>query len=421
MNDALPQASTCAPRAPLFGRGRRARLGRALLSLAWLGVTFGLPQKASFAEDAVHSHRFVVGKSAALASSEWLDAQNSGRARTRFPLAPEIAFRVRLSGGIGQAPASDANGNLIIAHGEPRVSKLDGRGRTLWSKRLESETICAPVLLSDGKILLLTSDETARVFEPSSGEPLHEGALPFADSRHRTLAIPTESGGALVASGTELVQLDAQARIVRQTHVPANVTGIAELGTGLLAVSENGALRVAHESGDFELVGQLGGAVPEGAAVQNDQVFAVIDQHKLVAFDLKRGSATELASDPALMLSGPPVLFANQSSLIVADGGFLSLHAHNGSEALRVPLAEASHAYDPANRGLRPALAVSDAAGAIAAVRTDNDALIVSPDGKAQRLDGTSCLDPFRPTPSAVGLIFACRSGQLFGVSDKAR
>jgi len=381
----------------------------------------GLCEKASLAEDAIHAHRFVVGKGSALASSEWLDAQNSGRARIRFPLTPEIAFRVRLSGGIGQAPASDSTGNLIIAHGEPRVSKLDGRGRTLWSKRLESETICAPVLLSDGHILLVTHDGTTLVLEPTSGQPLYEGALPFAESRHRTLSIPTESGGALVASGTELVELDSRARVVRQTHVPPNVTSVAEFGRGLLAVSENGALSVAHESGDFELVGQLGGAVSEGAAVQNDRVFAVVDGHKLVAFDLKRGNATELASDPAVMLGGPPVLFANQSSLIVADGGFLSLHAANGSESFRVPLAEASHAYDPANRGLRPALAITDSAGAVAASRSDNDSLILTPDGKAQRLDGTSCLDPFRPTPSAFGLVFACRSGQLFGVSDKAR
>jgi hypothetical protein len=408
VKQALRRAATFARRSPL-------------LSLVWLGATFGLCPKASFAEDTIHAHRFAVGSGAALASSEWLNAQNSSRARTRFPLAPEIAFRVRLSGGIGQAPASDSRGNLIVAHGEPRVSKLDGRGRTLWSKRLESETICTPVLLSDGKILLLTHDGTTLVLEPTSGQPLFEGALPFADSRHRTLSIPTESGGALVASGSELVELDARARVVRQTHAPANVTSIAQLGRGLLAVSENGALSVAHESGDFELVGQLGGAVPDGAAVQNEQVFAVVDGHKLVTFDLQRGSASELASEPAVMLSGPPVLFTNRSVLIVADGGLLSLHAANGSEAFRVPLAEASHAYDPANRGLRPALAIGDAVGAVAAARSDNDSLIVTPDGKAQRLDGTSCLDPFRPTPSAFGLVFACRSGQLFGVSDKAR
>jgi hypothetical protein len=98
----------------------------------------------------------------------------------------------------------------------------------------------------------------------------------------------------------------------------------------------------------------------------------------------------------------------------------LSLHAANGAETLRVSLTEAGRAFDPALRALRPALAIGDLTGAIAATRAGTDALVLQPDGKAQRLDDTSCLDPFRPTPTRFGLVFACRSGQLFGVSDKA-
>ena len=63
---------------------------------------------------------------------------------------------------------------------------------------------------------------------------------------------------------------------------------------------------------------------------------------------------------------------------------------------------------------------VSDPRGAIAAVQSGNDALVLRAGGSALRLDDTSCLDPFRPTPTPDGIVFACRSGQLFGVSDKA-
>ncbi len=396
---------------------RRGPVIRAVLGAG--SVIAALFAGASYASDANRAHAFVVGRGAGLASSEWLDASNNSRARTHFPRTPEVAFRIRLPGGIGQAPASDAAGNLIIVHGEPRVSKLDPRGRTLWTKRLESEATSAPVLTSDGTLLLLTRDGEALLLAPS-GKLLHKSPLPLGEPRHRTLAIPTANGGALVASGTDIVELDQAGEIARQTHTLTNITAIAQADSGLLAICEDGALALGRATGDFEVIGNFGGAVPDGAAVQSGKVFAVVDAHKLVAFDLARGSAVVLASDPAITLSGPPLLFENQSSVVVADGGFLSLHAAGGGETLRVSIAEASRAFDPASRALRPTLSIGDAAGAVAAARSDSDALILTPDGKAQRLDNTSCLDPFRPTPTRGSVVFACRSGQLFGVSDKA-
>jgi len=406
----VPRPSTKTPSA----RARRAAVATSC-ALALAFAANGI----SRASNANYVHAFVVGKGAGLASSEWLDASNTSRARVRFPRAPAIAFRVRLPGGIGQAPASDALGNLIVLHGEPRVSKLDAQGHTIWTKRLESEASSAPVLTSDGSILLLSHDAEALLFS-SSGVLLHKSAVPLDERRHRSLAIPTINGGAWLASGTDIVELDATAQITRQGHAPGNVTALLQWGSNSFAICENGALLRAGETGNFEVVGNLGGAVPEGGAVQNGKLFAIVDAHKLVAFDLVRNVASTLASDPAVALSGPPVLFENQSTAVVADGGFLSLHATAGNETLRVSIAEASRAFDPATRGLRPALAIGDPEGAVAAVRSGSDALLLEPDGKAQRLDGSSCLDPFRPTPTLHGLVFACRSGQLFWVSDKA-
>ena len=105
---------------------------------------------------------------------------------------------------------------------------------------------------------------------------------------------------------------------------------------------------------------------------------------------------------------------------MVADGGFISLRSADGSESTRVPLNSAGQAFDAAQRGLRPALLVGDRMGAVAAVRGAGDAVVLQADGTVQRLENTACLDPFRPTPTRGGLVLACRSGQLFTVSDKA-
>ena len=362
----------------------------------------------------------AVGRSAAWASCEGVEPSNSSRARAPFPHNPELSLRTRVAGGIGQAPASDELGNVIIAHAEPRLSKLDPRGHSLWSERLPSEASCTPTLLRSGSILIVTREADALLFQPS-GKRSAKHALPLSDPRRRTFSIPTANGGALIAAGADLLELDASGELVRQARARGNVTALAEANAGLVAISENGSVELARATGDFELVGNLGGAVPEGGAVQAGKVLAVVDAHKLVSLDLSTRQLATLATDPALSLSGPPALFANRGSALVADGGLISVRAADGAETLRVSVAAAGMAFDAAARGLRAALMLSDGAGGVAAARSGSDALLVNPDGTALRIDGSACLDPFRPTPTRDGIVFACRSGQLFGVSDKAQ
>ncbi|MEI9939774.1 MAG: PQQ-binding-like beta-propeller repeat protein [Pseudomonadota bacterium] len=374
----------------------------------------------SSARDAQRVQRVVVGRGSALAACEGLDESNGNRARVAFPAAPELVFRTRLTGGIGQAPASDAQGNLVIVHAEPRLSKLDRKGRTLWSERLTTEASSAPVLTSAGTILILTREGDALLYS-TVGKLLAKRALPLSDPRRHSLAIPTDNGGALLASGSELLELDERGAVVRQLRASGNLSTIAEANAELVAVSDSGSVQVARATGDLELIGSFGGTVPEGAAVSAGKVLAVVDGHKWCALDLTTGQVVTLASEPSLSLTGPVALLDAPSAALVADGGFVSIRAKDGAESARVALSAAGQGFDPALRGLRPALLVSDQRGAIAAVRSGNDALVLGEGGNAFRLDETSCLDPLRPTPTPNGIVFACRSGQLFGVSDKAQ
>jgi hypothetical protein len=185
-------------------------------------------------------------------------------------------------------------------------------------------------------------------------------------------------------------------------------------------VSDNGSVQVARATGDLQLIGSFGGNVPEGAAISAGKVFAVVDGHKWSALDLTTGRVVTLANEPGVALTGPVAVLDAPSAALVADGGFVSLRGKDGAESARVALSAGTQGFDPALRGLRPAVVISDQRGAVAAVRGGSDALVLREDGSALRLDDTSCLDPFRPTPTKGGIVFACRSGQLFGVSDKA-
>jgi hypothetical protein len=392
------------------------RAGR--LALIGLGCALSLSESQSHARDANQVQTLVIGRSAALATCEGLAASNDNRARMRFPTSPELTLRIRLAGGIGQPPASDAAGNLIIVHSEPRLSKLDAALQTVWTERLPSEASSAPVLTSNGSILIVTRAAEALLFS-TAGKLEQRSGLPFADPRRHALAIPTASAGALLASGRDLLQIDRAGQIVRQARGHANITALVEAGSDLVAIGEDGSVERAHATGDFVLVGSFSGVVSDGAALMRGQVLAVVAGHEWRALDLSTGRVTVLASDPALSLSGPLALFETGGAALIGDRSFVSLRGADGRETLRVALSAASQAPNLGQASLHAARVITDTAGAVAAVQSGNDALLQASDGRTLRLEGTSCLDPFRPTPTPSGLVFTCRSGQVFAVADK--
>lgn len=402
---------------PASGGASPAKLG----ALA-IACSLALVASASNARDASRVHRLLFGPVPSLSACAGLNANNDYRARISFPKNPELAFRARLSGGIGQAPASDARGNLIIVHSEPRLSKVDAKGRLLWTERLPSEAAAAPVLTSRGSVLIVTRDAEARLYS-ATGKLEATRTLPILDPKRRTTVIPISSGGVLVASGSDLLELDQDAQIVRKTRARSNITALAESGGSLVAVGENGTVEFARETGDFELVGSFGGSVPDGAAVRDGKVWAVVDAHKWLLLELFTGAVKTLATDSTLTLAGPAALFESGVAALLADDGFVSLRGADGAELSRVPISAPDMPFDLAQRerGLHRARLIGDDKGNIAVVQAGNDALVIGTDGRVLRLDGTSCLDPFRPTPTPGGLVFTCRSGQMFGVTDKGR
>lgn len=383
-------------------------------------AALSLRTEASSARDAQRVQLLVVGQSPALAASDGLDAANTQRSRVPFPKDPELTLRIRLPGGIGQPPAADEAGNLIIVHSEPRLSLFDGKGRSRWTERLPSEASGAPLLLSDGSILVVTRDAEALLFT-RAGQREQRRALPFSDPRRRTLGIALESGGALVVSGSELVELDATLQIARQARLRGNASAVLASGSDSIAVSESGLVERSHATGDFDLVGSFGGIVGDGATVRAGKVLAIVDGHKWLALDSTTGELRILAVDPTSTLSGPVALFASGGAALIVDNGFVSKRARDGTETLRIGIGSAGSSFEALARSPRGARLISDESDAIFAVQAGNDALFWAADGAARRFEGTGCLDPFRPTPTTQAVFFSCRSGQLFAVSNKGR
>lgn len=393
---------------------------RHLRTIGAVALAITLLASVAAGHDPELMRRFMLGGSSAVAACDGLDSSNTYRARLPLPADPEMVFRVRVPGGVGQPPSADPQGNLIVLHGEPRLSKLDAAGHSLWSQRLPSEASTGPILTNDGRILVITRDAEALLFS-DAGKLEQRHALPVSDARRRTFAIPSASGGALLACGSDLLQLDPDARISRQARARQPIASLAESGPDWVAIGENGSVEIAHTSGDFELIGSFPGSVPEGAALEDGKVFAIVEGHHWMSLDLHSGLTATLARDASATFSGPAALLGGHNAALVLDGGFVSLRGRDGSELSRVAINPAGQGFDLAQRALRSALLIGDERGRVLAVRSGLDAILIRPDAAAVRLEGTSCLDPFRPTPTGKGLVLACRSGQIFAFKDHAR
>jgi len=65
---------------------------------------------------------------------------------------------------------------------------------------------------------------------------------------------------------------------------------------------------------------------------------------------------------------------------------------------------------------------LGDSRGAMLVATGGLDLRFVGETGDTVEIPGTACPDPLRPTALSKGLVVAsCRSGLLFGISDKAR
>lgn len=346
-----------------------------------------------------------------VALGERIDANANDESRARLPRAPSVTFQTRLAPPIVGQPVANGAGVFVVAHGRDRVSELDASGHMLWSARVGAELASGPIPFGADRYLVVTRD--ARLFELSkSGAASEREKLEWSTIDGPVLFAPTAEGGAVVAAGARLARVGpADARGFR-TKLGVSLRAVFDWRGATLAVGQGGSIWLRSFAGDARELGGFGTPVSE-VMLAGDRLFA-LGEHELLTFELATKERAVAWSDPTLALHDVALSRGERLSIAAGRATVVELEA-NGHELTRFALPNGES-------GAELSSLVVDRTGAMLVGASAAPLWSVTPEGDATSVVGTGCADPLRPTPVADGrVIWACRSGLVRGLSDKAR
>ncbi len=341
-----------------------------------------------------------------------LDLEGSSRSRVALPKQPAVRFQKRLPGPILGAPVANARGELVVAHGNGRVSAVDAAGHTTWTLRPGGDLLGAPILIGSGRTLVVTRDAEV-VSISGDGRELSREKLPFGELEGALVASPTLDGGAIVASGARFARVNARASpSLFGSAASAIVAAFDWRGTTLLVEREGRVLTRAPALEASE-IGRFGGPVTK-VALSGDRLFALVGDRELAALDLRTSESERRYGEPAADLRDFALGVGGTAHVLGSGGVLVELDA-GGRERSRLSLL-------PDGAGGEASSIIADDAGTVLVVIAGAPIVLVPSGGEARSVPGTGCPDPLRPTPVAPGLVVTgCRSGVLRALSDRAR
>jgi hypothetical protein len=344
------------------------------------------------------------------------DAARSGRV-AKLPDELALAFRSQLSGGLDVPVAIRADGTVVAAG--TSLIELDRKGREKRRSPLPSAVVQAPVLLSDGTTVVITTSGECLGISPS-GRVRFRHLLPLRGKALRVAPVPMSDGGVAVAAGSTLIRLDDAGNVIDRARVDEPPAwGLAAAGDDVIAVADLGAVYRWSRGERPRRIGVLGGGPSALPAVVGRSIVVPLEGRRLVLFDLATASAVTLATSPGVIDASPAVDGARNFWLTTSTGLLLGIGA-DGRELERVALAGSAITSDA---GLIGTMAVApgvlvDEAGRIAFVRPSGDVGIVEK-STVKLADQRACLEPIGLASDGVRVVVTCRDGTVASYGAK--
>ena len=417
------------------------------------------PSRAD-AIDPTMPRTLVVGAPRGAAPSERLDAQRSGRSRTLFPTAPLHRWEHHITGGLELAPVVDAQDNVLVVGTTPDVIKLDPEGKEIWRVRFgASPAVAAPVLTSDGTLVIVTAAGQAVGVTPS-GSIRFVSPLGVHGRDADTPPLALDDGGVIIAAAGALVEIDRDGAVRARTALEnkpgsadTRVTGALVQGPateagplGALFTTESGSVFAWRPPASPRKLGNLGGFPRRGGVLTGARTLtAIVDGRRVVDFDLPTGvTHVRVNTGAGVQLDGPVALGPDGLLLAATQLGLLLGVDAAGNELVRIALerpaalpqsAAAPMAGQPGPGGsmlngpvgvgsgffgapveIKPSPApILDRDGWIAFVRASGRAGVINPKGTVILVSERVCSSPIAALPAGEKrLLIACRDGGLW-------
>src|SRR5262249_794159 len=161
------------------------------------------------------------------------------------PDQPKVLWKHAAQGGLDFVPpAVDARGAVLYTSATLReLVQLSPDGKELWHASTgKGAAVTGTVIVGDGTRLFGTSTgDLVRV--ASSGAVRFVSALSLQERNARIGILPLEDGGAAIASGYEIEEIDGRGRVTEKAHLPERAEGpLVATSAGTVATTASGSV-----------------------------------------------------------------------------------------------------------------------------------------------------------------------------------
>jgi hypothetical protein len=214
----------------------------------------------------------------------------------------------------------------------------------------------------------------------------------------------------LLGVGARLLRASASATLVTDDRLADPVRAVFEWRGLVLAVGRAGRIWARGVAGEAREWASFGAPV-SAVLLSNERLYA-LSNHELLELELATKQRRTRFVEPSLELRELAAVTSGHFTLL-APHALLELDA-TGRELSRRTLVQNPGAGEAS--GL-----IVDADGTAAITASRAPFTLAGAQGDEHSFDAVSCPEPLRPTPLADGeLVAGCRSGALFGLSDRA-
>jgi hypothetical protein len=414
------------------------------VALAAAGV-IGIGAAAALAIPAAEAQRidprrpsvFVVGPAGGASPTVRGDARRTGVTQDALPSGMlRIAWRKTIGLSIEQPALVSADGMIaVVTAARADVIFVDADGEEKGRVSAGASAVGLATMTSDGTVVFTTSAGDAVGIKRASPRPRFVTRI-GGERNARTAPLSLDDGGVVVATGTDLVVLDAEGNVRARVSLPETPAApLLASGDKVIAVSATGAVYGWTPGREPVRLGTFGAPIDGGAALADaSTLVAVIEGNHLVELDLTRGARTSRSIASQGLYLGPPSVrtvpgagtlatllaqTANRAFALTIDPG--------GQETARAPIATLTPRPPLPDGGTPPLVASAhtgplvDLRGAVAfASPEDGHIGVVGPEGAVDTLGEPICTRTSRSagvaglTPLGRGaFVVTCESGAL--------
>jgi hypothetical protein len=356
----------------------------------------------------------VVAKPGGPAPMMRVDARRSGLSKTPLPSGTlHIVFRHTSGLTLEQPALAGSDGLIALVSPRGDVSWLDENGEERATVRVGAPLAGPAAITSDGTIVYATGTGDAigaRRTSTFARFTTHIGNDARERSDRRAAPLALDDGGVVLATGNDLVLLDAEGNMRSRVTLPeAAAAPLLAWSDRVVAIGPTGTIFGWSPGREAVRLGSFGAPTDGGAVLENGTLIAVIEGNQIAEVDLVHGGRTTRTVAPSGLFLGPPAIRTSLVTVLALTHtrGFALTIDPSGHETLRAPVA--SFTPQPLPDGGTPALAAPphvgalvDPRGAVAFAATDGTVGVIGPEGAVETLGEAPCTKG--PRAGVVGL-----------------